>query len=230
MKAPFTDELLFGNTDVDDQADAMLAAALGQSKTSNGDKTHKHRRTRSDVAASAKRSSPRKVLSDKGPVVEDLDKKPERDPLRFIDIMLTSLDMLGKLHDAVTIVKQRMPLELFKITERAITDLDARSPDLMHAVALEARLENRATYSRLTPQRGASSQRVLKDILVMLAKRFSWVLEMHRYTIQSFQRVLRVSENQTGDKKFIRYTLNDLWNGIQYEVPSLSAIPLIDDR
>jgi hypothetical protein len=139
-----------------------------------------------------------------GEVVEDLLVDPQLNPLRFIEVMLTALDELGRLQDAAQVIKQRIPLELFKITETII-----RETELNWAIALFsdtttgtgglAGTPSAAAYSRgdgdmhvaskLSKLKNSLGTRFLEDLLRRLYEKLFSVLQMHNFAIHAFLRI-----------------------------------------
>ena len=218
----------------------------------------KHRRFRSDVVAAlaqrTKSDSMARTALEESPMggdveeilAEDLEANPEEDPLKHIEIMVAALDLLGRLDDGVNAIKQRLPLELYKVTQKMVVEMRDRWSDAILSVSAE-RHNNHDSRVRLLPNIHPMTPYVLKDLLNSLGKKMLWIMHMHRHTILTFNRATSRSDDSNGggggnhdmrvgsvvshracvlvgkerEKRPIRYSLADLWSSVQNEIRSL---------
>ena len=71
---------------------------------------------------------PKKFVAPEIPVTEDLKEdlecNPESDPLNFMQIIVESLRLLNKLHEALEICRQKIRTEIYYLIERSINEVD----------------------------------------------------------------------------------------------------------
>jgi exocyst complex component 4 len=162
------------------------------------DQHHRQHGTWTDIKLSPdttdshhQRQASHQLIRDTHAVIEDLESDPEAYPFTFIDVMLLSLDSLNYLTNAIAAIKQRIPLELFKIVDQCISEVQARwtqNKSTDHRVLVE-----RKGLGRLSLVRDASSTRMLEDLIKTLYTKLFGVVELHRYAIESFNRISKVT-------------------------------------
>lgn len=170
----------------------------------------KHRRFRSDVVAALAQSHKLRAdgnlsavaadilasrADDPTSLDEDLERAPEDDPLRHIQLMVAALDRLERLEEAVTVVKQRLPLELFKVSEQTLMEVQER----WAGIGMHGRTGNDGHYGSVGTMGGGGSPsaalaaRMLEDLVQSLSRRLFGIAQIHRFTIQTVMRAIQRS-------------------------------------
>ncbi|KAI8614367.1 Sec8 exocyst complex component-specific domain-containing protein [Chytriomyces sp. MP71] len=142
---------------------------------------------------------------------EDLDTNPEQDSFHYMSILVECLHVIGRLPEAVEILRDRLSVEFFYTVERTIQETDQqksrKAPEKRgssHAhdlVGLTERIED--AY-------------VLRDLLCILYEKMEAIIVAHEY-------VLKLTEARASDyaDPFNVYSIHDVWSTVQNEVKSL---------
>lgn len=155
----------------------------------------------------------------------------EDDPLRFIDMCLESLDLLGKIGDASNIIRQRLAYELYKITEKVIIEVEKELSEKGLIILLKKE-EIKTNFTRTLSRVGLSSI-IVEILLNRLFARYSGIMEIHQATISSLQRLSakqdhNTSQAQQDERKKAKYSLSDLWTAMQDQLSTLLIQYLTD--
>jgi exocyst complex component 4 len=141
---------------------------------------------------------------------DDPNRNPEADTFMYIQLLVESLNSLGRLDVAVDTITQRLPVELFKIVEKSSNEADQRHPS-----TLRGSKDGRDVLD------GTNSARniVLNDLLGTLFARFEAIAEGHRVVHEIIAGILkreglRTSSSLTGG-------FRELWKLYQSEIRSL---------
>ena len=148
------------------------------------------------------------------PVTEDPMKNPEADTFYYIGLLVESLNKLGRLQNAVEMLKQRMPVELFGVVNETINEVDQRHPSSLRGSTTKP--EGLHIYSTRETQMRAD---VIYDLLWTLYAKFESIGECHRVFHENIKGLLRRegASSTTG----ILGSFKDLWNLYQNEIRSL---------
>lgn len=152
----------------------------------------------------------------------DLGDNPEIDSFAYIRVLLESLSGLNKLPECMNTLNQRMPIELYRLVDKTITEVEQR-----HASVLRApqRKTKTSLSKSLRSNENDSAALVLKDFLWTLYSKFDALLQGHR-VIHDVQ--LHITEI-SGKKDGLTYSFLDVWKPIQSEVSSLMHDYLNED-
>lgn len=71
-------------------------------------------------------TSAQTIEGDYAELEEDLTTDPEADSLNFLRIVIISLKLIGKLPEALAMIKTRVPVELYQLVDKTINEVDAR--------------------------------------------------------------------------------------------------------
>ncbi|KAI4130514.1 MAG: hypothetical protein LQ347_003348 [Umbilicaria vellea] len=148
------------------------------------------------------------------PFVEDASQNPEIDSFHYIQLLLESLNRMGRLEVAVDRMEQRLPIELFSIVDRTNNEVDHRHPT-------HSRGQKGSTHNQRVLEMSENSGRdeVLRDLLWTLYSKFEAIAEGHRATHDIISGIakregLRQSVSLVGGFK-------ELWKLYQSEMRSL---------
>ena len=144
---------------------------------------------------------------------DDSSRNPEADSFQYIQLLMESLNKMGRLEVAVNRMEHRLPIELFSIVDRTNLEVDHR-----HATHLRG--QKGATNSRraLGMDDNSGRDEVLCDLLWTLYSKFQAIAEGHRAMHDIISGIvkregLRQSASLTGGFK-------ELWKLYQSEVRS----------
>ncbi|KAF2768496.1 Sec8 exocyst complex component [Teratosphaeria nubilosa] len=148
---------------------------------------------------------------------EDTARNPEADTFHYIQLLIESLNQLGKLDAAVDAVDHRMPVELFKVVERSHSEVEQRHPTTMRSVATRHRHQALGTIGG-----GPDSERrdVLEDLLTTLYAKFEAIAEGHRVLHDVMGAIIKRDGLQQNAATLNR-SFRELWNILQSEIRSL---------
>jgi exocyst complex component 4 len=141
---------------------------------------------------------------------DDPNRNPEADTFMYIQLLMESLNSLGRLDVAVNTITERLPLEMFKVVEKCSNEADQRHPSTM-----------RGSKDGRDVLDGTNSARniVMNDLLGTLFARFEAIAEGHRVVHEIIAGILkreglRTSSSLTGG-------FRELWKLYQSEIRSL---------
>lgn len=255
MRAPGCDESLFGAEWGDDEIMNSVMNDLRQKSGDNmnlkrtGSKKGKRLRANSDSRRQPSSiSSIREVIGNNAKksgdaaadiamdeqLAEDLERNPEEIPLHFVEIMLTALNMLGKTTDTLLTLKQRLPVELFRLNEQVIEQIQQQYPDVL----LAARDYATGLVAKSIITQGYSKPKVklLTELLRSSYSKLVWVMNMHRHVTQCLARIAKRNErapfghhlNEGAGQTEMRFSIGDTWKAIQSEVKTLLSDYLVE--
>lgn len=141
---------------------------------------------------------------------DDPNRNPEADTFMYIQLLVESLNSLGRLDVAVNTITERLPTETRKVVEKCSNEVDQRHPSTM-----------RGSKDGRDVLDGTNSARniVLNDLLGALYARFEAIAEGHRVVHEVIGGILkreglRGSSSLTGG-------FRELWKLYQSEIRSL---------
>ncbi|KAI9875177.1 MAG: hypothetical protein M1830_008789 [Pleopsidium flavum] len=114
-------------------------------------------------------------LNTTSPMTEDTSRNPEADSFYYIQMIIESLNKMGRLDIAVDRMEQRLPVELFTVVDRTNNEVDHRHPSHVRG---QAKTKKRFIDFGLTPTDGRSN--VLLDLLWTMYSKFEAIAEGHR--------------------------------------------------
>jgi len=148
------------------------------------------------------------------PIIEDAARNPEADSFYYIQLLVESLNKMGRLDVAVNAIEQRLPIELFKVVDKTNNEVDQR-----HPVSLRGNSRNSTGKLDLGTGDGDIRAIVVYDLLWSLYAKFEAIAEGHRVfhdvvTAIAKRENLRNQESLTG-------SFRELWMLYQNEIRSL---------
>ncbi|PHH82998.1 hypothetical protein CDD82_4013 [Ophiocordyceps australis] len=147
-------------------------------------------------------------------VTEDPMKNPEADTFYYISLLVEGLNKLGRLQNAVEILKQRLPVELFGVVNETINEVDQRHPSSLRGGA--GKTEQVRLYGSRETQLRAD---VIYDLLWTLYGKFEAIGEGHRVFHESIKSLIR--REGAGNNSALLGSFKELWNLYQNEIRSL---------
>ncbi|KAJ3108836.1 hypothetical protein HDU97_010108 [Phlyctochytrium planicorne] len=147
-----------------------------------------------------------KFVGDKEKVSEDLEMNPESDSFLYMGSLLESLYILGRLPDAMEIVRERLPVEIYYVVERTIQEVDRRTPLSSDSA------EEKHLFDLIGSNTKAEQASLLRDLLFNLFVKLEAIIDAHKF-IASFAGIKAVNVEICSDK--------DVWSTVQNEVKAL---------
>ena len=145
-------------------------------------------------------------------MTEDVNRNPEADTFRYIQLILESLNKMGRLETAMEGIEQRMPVELFRIVEKSNNEVDQRHPSSLRGFS--------STQQKIAIELvagGADSRsRVLRDLLWTIYAKFEAVAEGHRAVHDIVAGIAK--RDGFGDATSLTGSFRELWKLYQNEV------------
>lgn len=144
------------------------------------------------------------------PMQDDPTRNPEADTFEYIQLLVESLNSLGRLETAVDTITQRLPVELFRVVERSASDVDQR-----HPASLRGPKPGGDRFEGIEK----TSAPVLKDLLGVLYARFEAIAEGHRVVHEVISGIVRREDLRSATNLTIGF--RELWKLYQSEIRSL---------
>ncbi|KAH8663929.1 Sec8 exocyst complex component-specific domain-containing protein [Xylariales sp. PMI_506] len=148
------------------------------------------------------------------PIAEDPAKNPEADTFWYIQLLVESLNKLGRLDAAVDTLKQRLPVELFSIVNETINEVDQKHPSSLRGGSSNA--EGLHIYGSRETQMRAD---VIYDLLWSLYGKFEAIAEGHRIFHESVKALIK-REGASNSTPLLG-SFKELWNLYQNEIRAL---------
>lgn len=147
-------------------------------------------------------------------VVEDPSRNPEADTFYYVELLVESLNKLGRLESAVNTIKQRLPVELFGIVNETNSEVDQKHPS-----SLRGSLSNSQGNQAFGSRENSIRADVISDLLWTLYAKFEAIAESHRV----FHDVVKVIVRREGGRNssILLGGFRELWNLYQNEIRSL---------
>ncbi|KIW09599.1 uncharacterized protein PV09_00468 [Verruconis gallopava] len=142
---------------------------------------------------------------------DDPSRNPEADSFFYIQLIIESLNNLGRLDVVVESITQRMPVELFKVVEKSINEADQRHPTSLRG--------KRPGNSDVLDSSNAARSVVLNDLLGSLFARFEAIAEGHRVVHEVISGILRREGMRTSSA--LTGGFRELWKLYQSEIRSI---------
>ncbi|KAG0648319.1 putative exocyst complex component sec8 [Hyphodiscus hymeniophilus] len=147
------------------------------------------------------------------PMIEDASRNPEADTFYYIELLVESLNKLGRLESAVNSIKQRLPVELFGIVTETNSEVDQKHPS-----SLRGGLSGFQGNQAFGKENGVRAD-VIYDLLWTLYAKFEAIAEGHRV----FHDVVAAIVEREGarNSSMLLGSFRELWNLYQNEIRSL---------
>ena len=149
----------------------------------------------------------------KQPLIEDASRNPEADTFYYIELLVESLNKLGRLESAVNSIKQRLPVELFGIVTETNSEVDQKHPS-----SLRGGFSGAQGNQAFGKENGIRAD-VIYDLLWTLYAKFEAIAEGHRV----FHDVVAAIVEREGARtsSMLLGSFRELWNLYQNEIRSL---------
>lgn len=147
-------------------------------------------------------------------VVENPSINPEADSFYYIELLVESLNKLGRLEHAVNKIKQRLPVELFVIVNETNSEVDQK-----HPTSLRGNTSSTSDDHNYGNQEKSICADVISDLLWTLYAKFESIAENHRI----FHEVVKAISRREGIQNPLPLLsgFRELWNLYQSEIQSL---------
>lgn len=148
------------------------------------------------------------------PMTEDAGRNPEADSFYYIQLLVESLNKMGKLRDAVDAIEQRLPVELFRVVDKTNNEVDQRHPNSM-------RSPTKAKNGRIDLGIESDDKRavIVSELLWSLYAKFEAIAEGHRVFHEVVVGITEREKIQDAEK--LTGSFNELWMLYQNEIRSL---------
>ncbi|KAF8519097.1 Sec8 exocyst complex component-specific domain-containing protein [Hysterangium stoloniferum] len=176
---------------------------------------------------------------------------PESDSFSYIETVLESLAVLGELGNALDVVAQRLPVEIYSLVETTIEEVNERAEFNKRMLSLapgtssmgrpsnlmggSRNLTITLTGLRLTSLESSvkpADQEILRDMFWTLYSKLDAVLQSLRVVYEVANRIgsRRDFKDSAGAKPGAIFPLAELWHPIQAEIRSLLHDYLTDEE
>ena len=147
------------------------------------------------------------------PMIEDASRNPEADTFYYVELLVESLNKLGRLESAVNSIKQRLPVELFGIVNETNSEVDQKHPS-----SLRGGISGSQGNQAFGKENGIRAD-VIYDLLWTLYAKFEAIAEGHRV----FHDVVAAIVEREGarNSNMLLGSFRELWNLYQNEIRSL---------
>lgn len=144
------------------------------------------------------------------PMQDDPNRNPEADTFIYIQLLVESLNSLGRLEMAVDTITHRLPVELFRVVERCSSEVDQR-----HPTSLRGSKPGRDRFEGIDK----TSAPILNDLLGVLYARFEAIAEGHRVVHEVISGIVRREDLRSATNLTVGF--RELWKLYQSEIRSL---------
>ena len=146
-------------------------------------------------------------------ILEDNSRNPETDTFSYIQLIVESLDRMSRLDIAVDAVEQRLPVELFRVVERSMSEVEQRYPSIIRNAS-----KKHHTNMGISSEVDQDKKSILEDMLSTLYAKFEAIAEGHRVLHEVATRILRRQGVQNSP---LLRSFTELWKLYQSEIRSL---------
>lgn len=163
-------------------------------------------------------------------IIENLEQNPEQNSYKYIEILMESLAVLGKVQDTLDAVQNRLPIEIYALVDRTIAQVEERHLLLADSRPMKLRRSsgvNIFMYS-LDKADSESHNEILKDFLWTLYSKLEAVLRGHRVLEDCARRIQarqkqKVAEEGAGATRepFQVYHFHQIWQPVQSEIRTI---------
>ncbi|KAL1918993.1 uncharacterized protein VTP21DRAFT_2374 [Calcarisporiella thermophila] len=116
-------------------------------------------------------------------VIDDLERNPETDSLYYIEILVEALGLLGKLPEALEVIQQRLPVEIYQLVDKTITDVEERSAVYMNQSESYVSTRDALEQYSLQASESEEEQSILRGFMWSLYSKLEAVLAGHQAII-----------------------------------------------
>lgn len=141
-------------------------------------------------------------------------KNPEADSLLYIRLILESLNNLGHLPNAIAVVNQRLPVELFKLVDKTNTEVDQRHPSSLTGLTIRG---HHGKTIDLGLNENDVRVTIIHDLLCTLYSKFEAMMEGYR-VIYDVVRGINKRGDTMQDTDTWKHGFVEVWQLVQSEV------------
>jgi exocyst complex component 4 len=144
-------------------------------------------------------------------MVEDPSRNPEADTFYYIELLVESLNKLGRLDSAVTIIKDRLPKELFGVVNETNSEVDQKHPSSLRG--------NMSQGPHSYGKDNGIRADVIHDLLWTLYAKFESIAEGHRILHDVISSIVR--REGVRNSTILLGSFKELWTLYQNEIKTL---------
>lgn len=153
---------------------------------------------------------------------EDAAKNPEADTFYYIQLLIESLNRMSRLDAAADKIEERLPVELFKVLERTLGEVETRHPQAL----MGSGARSRGQQGLLTGEKGlggidAEQKSTLEDLLATLYAKFEAIAEGHRVLHDVTSAMLKRDSVPQSEAGPLTRSFRELWKLLQSEIRNL---------
>ena len=152
------------------------------------------------------------------PMQEDSTRNPEADTFYYIQLLIESLNRMDRLDVAADRIEERLPVELFKVLERTLSEVEQRHPQSIMRSGAKNRLD---ALTAVSGGPDAEQRATLEDLLTMLYAKFETIAEGHRVLYDVTAAILKRDAVSAADSATLNRSFRELWKLLQSEIRSL---------
>ncbi|KAI8146190.1 hypothetical protein BJV82DRAFT_600834 [Fennellomyces sp. T-0311] len=159
-------------------------------------------------------------------LTEDTDKNPETDSYYYMEIIMESLAILGDIPPAMETVRERLPLEIHRLVDKTISEVEERHSGSGNSKRQSDRqsASNSDIYC-LDRANNEVKNEILKDLLWTLYSKLEAVLRGFRFTETCARRIkkrlIAAREFDGTQDTFRIYHFHEIWRPVQAEIRTL---------
>ncbi|KAI9250189.1 Sec8 exocyst complex component-specific domain-containing protein [Phascolomyces articulosus] len=156
-------------------------------------------------------------------LVEDTEKNPETDSYYYMEIIMESLAILGDIPPAMETVKERLPLEIHRLVDKTINEVEERRANSKEK--LDRQSGDVSDIYCLDRANNEAKTEILKDLLWTLYSKLEAVLRGFRFTETCARRIkkrlIAAREFDGTQDTFRIYHFHEIWRPVQAEIRTL---------
>lgn len=149
---------------------------------------------------------------------EDTSRNPEADTFYYIQLLIESLNRMDRLELAADKIEERLPVELFKVLERTLSEVEQRHPQ---SIMKSDRRRQQLASGGISAGPDAEQRATLEDLLTMLYAKFEAIAEGHRVLYDVTTAILKRDAVPASEAKTLNRSFRELWKLLQSEIRSL---------
>ena len=151
------------------------------------------------------------------PMQEDTTRNPEADTFNYIQLLVEALNKMSRLDIAADRIEERLPVELFKVLERTLSEVEQRHPGPVRS----ARSRQQQALLALGGRPDNEQKATLEDLLTTLYAKFEAIAESHRVLHDVTAALLQRTSTPPSDAATLNRSFRELWKLLQSEIRSL---------
>ncbi|KAI9249990.1 Sec8 exocyst complex component-specific domain-containing protein [Sporodiniella umbellata] len=163
-------------------------------------------------------------------ITEDADKDPDTDSYYYMEIIMESLSVLGEIPPTLQTIQERLPIELHKLIEKTISEVEQRHVKKNWASRMTKGEKGHDDTDMYCLDKANSEEKneILKDLLWTLYSKLEAVLRGHRFIETCSKRIKKRllstttnSVDQASASAIKVYHFHEIWRPVQSEVRAI---------